>query len=131
MVRIEKAGGTTEDVYSVARKVRLCDIDLGLDNVLHAKGEVAYGDLLLYVVVHAVDALILVSREVKHRLTHRFAGNCARVNAGATYALAPFDHGHSLSNLRALNRRTEPGGPGTNDNQIVFLHVGLNFGEEP
>src|SRR4030095_10129512 len=38
VLRIKKARRTTQNVYSIAREVRLCDVDLGLDDVLHAKG---------------------------------------------------------------------------------------------
>ena len=75
----------------VARELRLGDVDLGLDDVLDAEGQVGHRDLFLHPVVHAVDGLVVVAGEMQHGLAHGLGGDGAGVDADAADDLAHLD----------------------------------------
>ena len=104
-VRIDEAGHAEQHLDVVARKLRHGDVDLGLDHVLHAEGQIRHGDLFFHAVVDAVDVLVVVAGKVQHRFAHGLAGNGAGVDADAADALAPFDQSHALARI------SPPGSP--------------------
>src|SRR5262249_2497581 len=75
---------------------------------------------------HPVQALVTVPGQVHDRFAHRFAGNGSAVDAGSADDFALFDQGNSFAKLGALHRSALPGGAGTDDNHIVFLHRELH-----
>ena len=79
-------------IDAVARKLRLRDVDFGLDHLVDAEAEVRHGDLFLDVIVDAVDALVLEAGKMQHGFAHGLAGDGAGVDAGAADDLALLDH---------------------------------------
>ena len=104
-------------------KLRLGDVDFGLDHLVDAEAQVRHGDLFLDVIVDAVDALVLEAGEVQHGFAHGLAGNGAGVDAGAADDFALLDHRHAAAALGALNGRTLSGRAGADDDDVVFLHA--------
>ncbi len=86
-----EAGDTDQHLDVVARELGFGDVDLGLDHVLDAEGEVRHGDAFLHPVVHAVDGLVVVAGEVEDGLAHGLGGDGAGVDAGAADDLAHLD----------------------------------------
>src|SRR6185437_3507001 len=110
MMRIHEARDAEDHLNVVARKLRLRDIHFGLDDVLHAEGEIGHRDLFLHAIVDAVNALEMIPGEMQHGLPHRFAGDRSGIDARSPdhfplldkrYALACFGYLDS----RALARR--------------------------
>jgi hypothetical protein len=112
-----------EDFHSVARELGLGHVDLGLDDVLHAKGKIGHSDLFLYAIIHPVDRAVVVAREMQHRFAHRLAGDGAGVDAHAAHNAPHLDERHMLALLDRGNSRALPGRARTDDEQIVFRHV--------
>jgi hypothetical protein len=86
--RVNEAGGTDQHLDVVTRELRLGHVDLGLDHVLDAEGQIGHCDALFHAVVHAVDGLVVVAGEVQHGFAHGLGGDGAGVDAGAAHHLA-------------------------------------------
>ncbi len=119
MGRIFKARHTHQHLDVVARELRLGHIDLGLDHMLHPERQVRHRDPFLHPVVHPIDGLVVIPREMQHRLAHRLRRNRACVDAGAADHLAHLHQRNLFAQLGCIDRGPLPGGPGPNDNQIV------------
>ena len=116
---VVEAGDADEHLDVVARELRLGDVDFGLDDVLHAEGEVRHGDAFLHPVVHAVDGFVVVAGEVQHGLAHGLGGDGAGVDAGAADDLAHLDQRDLLAQLGGIDGGALAGGTGADDDQIV------------
>ena len=127
VLRIRETRRAGQHLDAVARKLRLRDIDLGLDHVLHAERQIRHRDLFFHPVVDAIDVLILVSREMQHRFAHGLAGDGAGVDAGAADHFALFDQRDLLAGFGALYSRPLPGGAGADDDQIVVRQLPPNL----
>ena len=119
---IDKRAGAAVDVDAVARKLRLGDVDFGLDHVLDPEEQVRHRDLVLHAIVDAVDVLVIEAGEVQHGFAHGLARDGACVDADASDAIQFFDQRDFLSKLGALDGGSLPGRAGADDNQIVGLH---------
>ncbi len=97
---IDEARLTREHLDVVARELGVSDVDLGPDDVLDAKQKIGHRDLFLHPVVHPVDGLIVVAREVNYRLPHGLAGNGAGVDADAAEDFALLNQRDILAGLR-------------------------------
>ncbi len=129
MRRIFKARHPHQHLDVVARKLRLRHIDLGLDHMLHPERQVRHRDPFLHPVVHAIDGLVVIPREVQHRLTHRLRRNRAGVDRGPAHHLAHLHQRNLLSQLRPKDGGALSGRPGPNHNQIVnTTHSGTYSG---
>ncbi len=117
--RVFEAGDADQHLDVVARELRFGDVDLGLDDVLHAEGEVRHGDAFLHPVVHAVDGLVVVAGEVQHGLAHGLRGDGAGVDAGAADHLAHLDQRDLLAQLGAIDGGALACGAGADDDQVV------------
>src|SRR5262249_2071062 len=109
---------------AVTSELRLHDVGLGFDHLVHAEAEVGHVDPLFDVIVDAVDALILEAREMQHGLAHGFAGDGTGVDANSTDDFALFDQHGFTAAFRALNCRPLSRRARANDNKIVGTHAG-------
>jgi hypothetical protein len=114
-----KAGHADQHLDVVARELGLGDVDLGLDDVLHAEGQVGHRDALLHPVVHAVDGLVVVAGEVQHGLAHGLGGDGAGVDAGAADDLAHLDQGDLLAQLGTVDGGALPCRAGADHDEVV------------
>src|SRR4029077_5614575 len=99
VVRIEKAGGSRDDVDAVAGKLRANHIDFRFDDAQRAKGKIRHGDLFLDAIVDAIDALILIPGKVQDRFADGFAGNGAGVDGSSADHFQLFDERGAFSEL--------------------------------
>jgi hypothetical protein len=100
-------------------QLRLGDVDLGLDDVLNAEGQIGHRDALFHAVIHAVYGFVVVAGEVQHGLAHGLRGDGAGVDTRPADDLAHFHEGHFLSELRPVNSGALPCRSGADDDQIV------------
>jgi hypothetical protein len=115
-----KAGDAVDHVDAVARELRLGHVHFGLDDGLDAEGQVGHGDLFLDPVVHAVDGAVVVAGEVQDGFAHGLGGDGAGVDADAADDGAGLDDGHALLHLGGGHGGALPGGPGTDDDQVIL-----------
>jgi hypothetical protein len=120
-----KVATPQEELYVVARQLRLDHIHFGLDHVLDPKRQVRHGYLFLDPIVHAINVLIVVAGQMQDRLPKGLAGDRAGVNANSANHFPPLDERHALAHLGPLDGRALPRRTGTDDNEIVGLHVEL------
>src|ERR1019366_2593605 len=116
---------STRTCVASRKLVRPGDVDLGLDHLVDAEPQVRHGDLFLDVVVGAVDALVLETREVHHSLSHGLAGDGPGVDAGAADDFALLDHRHAAATLGVLDSRPLAGRSGPDDDDVEFPHEKL------
>jgi hypothetical protein len=114
-----KAGHADQHLDVVARELGLGDVNLGLDDVLNAEGEVRHGDAFLHAVVHAVDGLVVVAGEVEHGLAHGLGGDGSGVDAGAADDLARLDERDALAHLGGEDGGALAGGAGSDHDEVV------------
>jgi hypothetical protein len=114
-----KAGHADQHLDVVARELRLGDVHLRLDDVLHAEGEVRHGDAFLHPVVHAVDGLVVVTGEVQHGLAHGLGGDGAGVDAGASNDLAHLYERDFFAQLGGIDGGTLTGRAGANYKEVI------------
>jgi hypothetical protein len=86
-------------VYVVPRKLRPCNIDFGLDDVLHDSS--------------------------CHRFPHCLAGNGARIYTIAADRFAPLDEGNRLAPFSRLDGSSLARGTGAADDRIAALHLDM------
>ncbi len=110
-----EAGHSSEYIDSVARKLRLGHVDLGLDHVLDPERKVRHRDLFLDPVIHAVDRTIVIAGEMHHGFAHRLAGDGAGIDGDSANGSHALDHRGSLAQLIGVDGGTLPRGAGTND----------------
>ena len=122
MRRVGEAGLPGQHLHVVARQLRLRDIDLGLDDVLHPEGKIPHGDPVLDPVIHPVDRLVVITREVDYRFPHGLAGNRPGVDANAADNFALLNQRNFFAAFRRLNSRPLAGWTGADNDQIVALH---------
>ena len=127
LVRIDETRRPHQQLDVVARHLRLCHVDFGLDHMLHPERQVGHRDLLFYPVIDAVNVLILVPGKVQHRFPQRLARYRSGVDADAADHLALFHQRHPLARFRALYRSPLAGRPGTDHHQIEGLHAPPNL----
>src|SRR6267143_991748 len=97
--------------------------------MLHPEGQIRHRDPFLHPVVHSIDGLVVVPREVQHRLAHRLRRNRSGVDRGTAHHLAHLYQRDLLSQLGRIDRGPLPGWPGPDDNQIVnTTHSGTYSG---
>jgi hypothetical protein len=105
----------------VSRELRADDVDVALDHVLRAVEDVVRGDVLLDAIALAVDAALAHAGQVDDGLAQRLRRDRARVRADAADHLAPVDVRDAPAQLRGLNRRLLPAGPGTDHDEVVVI----------
>ena len=129
-VRIDKARDPADEFDVVARQLGLDHVHFGLDHVLDAKRQVRHGDLVLDAIVHAIDVLVVIAGQVKHRLAEGFARNCACIDTNSANHLATLHQSHAFAHLGALDGRALARRSGADNNKIVGLHRGTNLTHE-
>jgi len=74
------------------------------------------------VVIDAINALILETREVQHGFAHRLTRNGARIDARSAQDFALLDNHDLAAQLGGLDGRPLARWPGTDHDEVVSLH---------
>ena len=119
VIGIGEMGDAVHHFDSVARELRLGDVDFSLDDGLDAEGQVGHGDFFLDPVVDAVERAVVVAGKVQHRFAHGLGGDGAGVDAHAAHHRTGLDDRHALVHLGGGHGGALPGGTGADDNQVV------------
>ena len=110
-----EAGHSGEHIDAIARKLRLGHVDLGLDHVLDAEGEVRHRDLFLDPVIHAVDRTVVIAGEMQHGFAHRLAGDGAGIDGDPADRSHALHHRGPLAQLIGVDGGALTRGAGTDD----------------
>jgi len=110
--------------HAVAGKLRLGNIDFGLNHLVDPRPQVRHGDLFFDFVVDAVDALGIGTRKDAAPLP---AWSCWESSPclmqAPAHDLALLDHHHPMAELRPLNSRPLSGRSGADYDEVVYLHL--------
>src|ERR1700723_2267617 len=119
MRRIFEARHAYQHLDVVARKLRLSNVDFGLDHVPQPEPQVRHRDPFLHAVVHSIDGLVVVPGEMQPRLAHCLRRNGSRADARAAHHLAHLPQRDLLTQLCCVDRGPLPSRAGPDDDQIV------------
>ena len=119
-VRIDEARAPGDDLDVVSQQLVAHDLDLAVHHLLRPQAEIVDRDLLLDAVARPVRRPMGHARQVDDRLAKSLRGDRAPVDGDAAQ-LAALDDGDLVTELRCLDRRLLPGGPGPDDEELVVV----------
>src|SRR5438093_1983240 len=121
-MRVDEARDPGENMDVVPRQLVADDVDLALDHLTRAHGQVLDGDLILDAVAVAVDGALAEPGQVDDRLAESLGRDRSAIDRNAA-KLAPFHDRRAPSKLGRLDRRLLPRGAGADDQKFVVEAV--------
>src|SRR5262249_25991620 len=122
-VRAGESPGTKEDRYPVPGQLAADDIALPADHVLGPGGQVGDGDLVLEPVGLPVHLSLVEAGQVEHRRAEGLGRDGAGVEAHPAEHAGPLDDGDLAIQLGRGDRGLLAAGPGSDNNEIEFMHA--------
>ncbi len=120
---VDEAGLAGQGAHAVALELVLQHLDLVVQGLVQAHGEVGAADVLLDPVGAAVEAALAPAGQVQRRLAQGLGRDGAGVHRHPADAAAVLDHQHRLAQLGRLHRGPAARRPRADDDEIVAIHL--------